>query len=184
MSAATVPPDNFQQALALLESGQIVHAQAGFEDILRKQPRHADALHLLGLIAARSNDPKKAVVLIGKSIQIDPSNPVAYLNRGAVLQELEQWEEALASYEQALALHPAFAAVYFNRGNALQNLQRLDEALASYNQAIAIQPDYHDAWLNRGNLLVRLKQWDGALASYNRAIVVKMFCLGVECETH
>jgi len=173
MNAAAAPPDNFQHALALLEGGQIVQAQAAFEDILRKQPRHADALHLLGLIAARSNDPKKAAALIGKSIQIDPSNPVAYLNRGAVLQELGQWEEALASYEQALALHSAFAAVYFNRGNALQSLQRMDEALASYNQAIAIQPDYHDAWLNRGNLLVRLKQWDGALASYNRAIVVK-----------
>jgi len=173
MNAAAVPPDNFQQALALLESGEVMHAQAAFEEILRKQPRHADALHLLGLIAAQSNDPKKAAVLIGKSIHIDSSNPVAYLNRGAILQELEQWEEALASYEQALALHPAFAAVYFNRGNALQSLQRLDEALASYNQAIAIQPDYHDAWLNRGNLLVRLKQWDGALASYNRAIVVR-----------
>src|SRR3984885_10614001 len=154
MNAAAVPSDNFQQALALLESGRIAHAQAAFEEILRKQPRHADALHLLGLIAARSNDPKKAAVLIGKSVQMDPGNPVAYLNRGAVLQELEQWEEALASYEQALALHPAFAAVYFN-------------------QAIAIQPDYHDAWLNRGNLLVGLKQWDGALASYNRAIVIK-----------
>jgi tetratricopeptide (TPR) repeat protein len=173
MNAAAVPSDNFQQALALLESGRIAHAQAAFEEILRKQPRHADALHLLGLIAARSNDPKKAAVLIGKSVQMDPGNPVAYLNRGAVLQELEQWEEALASYEQALALHPAFAAVYFNRGNALQSLQRMDEALASYNQAIAIQPDYHDAWLNRGNLLVGLKQWDGALASYNRAIVIK-----------
>jgi tetratricopeptide (TPR) repeat protein len=173
MNAAAAPPDNFQQALALLESGRIAHAEAAFEEILRKQPRHADALHLLGLIAARSNDPKKAAVLIGKSVQIDASNPVAYLNRGAVLQELEQWEEALASYEQALALHPAFAAVYFNRGNALQSLQRLDEALASYNQAIAIQPDYHDAWLNRGNALVSLKQWDAALASYNRAIVVR-----------
>jgi tetratricopeptide (TPR) repeat protein len=173
MNAAAVPPDNFQHALALLESGRIAHAQAAFEEILRKQPRHADALHLLGLIAARSNDPKKAAVLIGKSVQIDASNPVAYLNRGAVLQELELWEEALGSYEQALALHPAFAAVYFNRGNALQSLQRLDEALASYNQAIAIQPYYHDAWLNRGNLLVGLKQWDGALASYNRAIVVR-----------
>jgi Flp pilus assembly protein TadD len=173
MNASAAPPDNFQQALALLESGRIVYAQAAFEEILRKQPRHADALHLLGLIAARSNDPKKAAVLIGKSIQIDPSNPVAYLNRGAVLQELEQWEEALASYEQALALHPAFAAVYFNRGNALQNLQRLDEALASYNQAIAIQPDYHDAWLNRGNVLKELNRLDEARASYDRAIAIQ-----------
>src|SRR6202041_3968187 len=115
MNAAAAPPDDFQQALALLESDRILHAQAAFEEILRKQPRHADALHLLGLIAARSNDPKKAAVLIGKSVQMDPGNPVAYLNRGAVLQELEQWEEAFASYKQALTIHPDFAAVYFNR---------------------------------------------------------------------
>ncbi len=173
MNAAAVPSDDFQQALALLESGQVARAQTAYEEILKKQPRHADALHLLGLIAARANDPKKAAVLIGKAIQIDPSNPVAYFNRGAALQQLEQWDAALASYDRAITLHPGFAAVYFNRANVLQSLQRFEEALAGYNQAIAIQPDQHDAWLNRGNVLARLRRWDAALASYNRAIVIK-----------
>jgi tetratricopeptide (TPR) repeat protein len=171
----TVAPqsEEFQQALALHESGQIARAQAMYEAILKKQPKHADALHLLGLMAARGNDPKRAAVLIGKAIQADPGNPVAYFNRGSVLQQLKQWDAALDSFDKAIGMHPEFAAVYFSRGNVLQDLRRFEEALQSYNQAIAIQPDFDDACLNRGNLLAKLRQWDAALASYDQAIAIR-----------
>ena len=65
-------------------------------------------------------------------------------------QDLKRLEEALASYDKALALKPDFAEAYNNRGNALKELKRLDEALASYDRALAIKPDYAGA-LQSGN---------------------------------
>jgi tetratricopeptide (TPR) repeat protein len=172
----------FQEALALLESGQSARAQALCEDILKRQPRHAQSLHLLGLMAAKANDSKRAAVLIGKSIKIDPHNAVAYLNRGSALLLLDRSDAALDDYAKAIELDPAFAAAYFSRARALQHLRRLDDSLASYDQGIAIQPQDADAWLNRGNLLAALRRWDAALVSYNRSIAIRPDLAAAYCN--
>ena len=68
----------------------------------------------------------------------------------AALQELKRFEEAVASYDRAIALKPGYAGTFFNRGNALHELKRFDEALASYDHAITLKPDYAEAFNNRG----------------------------------
>jgi len=104
---------------------------------------------------------------------LKPDFADAYYNQGNALKELKRLDEALASYDKALALKPDYADAYNNRGNALQDLKRLDEALASYDKALALKPDYADAYNNRGNALRELKRLDEALASYDKALSLK-----------
>ena len=87
--------------------------------------------------------------------------------------ELKRLDEALASYDKAIALKPDYAEAFNNRGIALKELKRLDEALASYDKAIALKPGYADAFNNRGNALKELKLFDEALASFDKAIALK-----------
>jgi Flp pilus assembly protein TadD len=92
----------------------------------------------------------------------------------AVVQtRLGRRNDALASYERALAMRPDHAAALNNRGVVLQELKRFDEALASYDKAIAVDPDYTDILYNRGSTLWELKRFDEALASYDRALAVR-----------
>ena len=56
-------------------------------------------------------------------------------NRGNALWQLKRFEEALASFDKALAIKPDFAEAPNNRGNALLELKRAGEALASYDKA-------------------------------------------------
>ena len=49
-------------------------------------------------------------------------------------------DEALASFDKALAIKPDFAEALNGRGDALKELLRFDEALASFDQAIAAKP--------------------------------------------
>jgi tetratricopeptide (TPR) repeat protein len=49
-------------------------------------------------------------------------------------------DEALASYDRALAVRPQYAEALSNRGITLQNLKRFDEALVSYDRALAVRP--------------------------------------------
>jgi tetratricopeptide (TPR) repeat protein len=163
----------FQKALGLLQQGQPIKAQALCEEILNLQPRHFEALHLLGVIAYQTKDHQKAIELIGKAIEINPGNPVFYSNHGIALQELKKLEEALASYNQAIAIKPDYADAHFNRGVVLKELKQLDASIASYEQAIAFKPDYAEAYFNRGNVLQELKQWDKAVSSYNKAVMLK-----------
>ena len=57
----------------------------------------------------------------------------------------DRFEEALASYDRAIALRPDYAEALTNRGVTLHDLKRFDEALASYARAIACAPDYAEA---------------------------------------
>jgi len=163
----------YQQALAFHQRGQLSQAQVLYDDILRIQPRHAGALHLLGVIAYQTKNHHRAAELIGKAIDIDPGNATYYYNRGNALQELKQFDAAIASYDKAVAIEPNHADAYCNRGNALQELRQFDVALASYDKAIGIKPDYADAYCNRGNALQELRQFDAAVASYDKAIAIK-----------
>ena len=89
------------------------------------------------------------------------------------MQDLGRFDEAVISYDQAIALKPGLAEAYNNRGNALQNLKRFDEAVASYDKAAMLKPDYIEAYYNRGNAQQSLMRFEAALASFDKAITLK-----------
>jgi tetratricopeptide (TPR) repeat protein len=102
-----------------------------------------------------------------------PNSAEVHNNRGAILQMMKRYDEALASYDRAIALKPDYANSHFNRGTALKQLNRFDEALASYDKAIALNPGQAEAHNNRGALLQQMRRFNEAIASYDRAIAAK-----------
>jgi len=89
-----------------------------------------------------------------------------------VLAALGRHEEALTSYERALALKPDYAEALHNRGNTLVALDRLNEALKSFEQAIVLRPNQPAALLNRAQVLQRLERTREALASFDLALAL------------
>jgi tetratricopeptide (TPR) repeat protein len=166
-------PAKLRQAFALHQQGQLLGAQTLYVEILRTQPLHFDALHLLGMVALQSGDAGRAAELIGKALDVDPNNAAACSNRGLALSALNQPEAALASYERAITIKPDYAAAYLNRANTLIALRRWDAALSSCNRALAIRADYSEAYCSRGVALQGLQRLDAALASFEQAIALK-----------
>ena len=149
----------FQQGISLHQQGGLAQAKTIYEQVLAKQPKHFDALHMLGVIAAQTNNHALAVELMGKAIEINPNSASAYSNRGLALQDLKRTDEALASYDKAIALKPDYAEAFNNRGIALQDLKRLDEALASYDKAVALKPDYEFVFGMKLHTQMNLCDW-------------------------
>jgi len=54
---------------------------------------------------------------------------------------LKRFDEALASFDRALALRPNYVEALINRGVTLHALARYQDALASYDAAVALWPD-------------------------------------------
>ncbi|MCC5666283.1 tetratricopeptide repeat protein [Nostoc sp. CHAB 5784] len=92
---------------------------------------------------------------------------------GRLLDSADEFEAAIASYDQALKFKPDYHYAWYNRGNALRNLGRTEEAIASYDQALKFKPDDHYAWNNRGNALRNLGRTEEAIASYDQALKFK-----------
>ena len=76
---------------------------------------------------------------------------------GLRLQNLNRYEEALASYDMAIKHDPTDSDVYNNRGVCLKQLNRLDETLASFDMALKHNPNHEKAINNRKLLLEKLK---------------------------
>jgi tetratricopeptide (TPR) repeat protein len=162
-----------QAGLAMQRQGLYAEAAAEYQEVLRAQPRHAGALHLLGLIAAQTGDPSRAVELIGRALRVDPHNAAAHGNLGLAQQQCGDLAGALASLDRAVQLNAGFAEAWCNRGNVLRELGRGDAALASYDEAIRRKPTLAQAHSNRGTVLNESGQLQAALASYDRAIALQ-----------
>ena len=59
----------FDQALALHKHGQFAQARELYLQLLKAQPRHSDALHLMGVLAYQTQNPTLAVELIDQSLK-------------------------------------------------------------------------------------------------------------------
>jgi len=164
----------------LLKRGQVLHQSGELEQakevylrVLTKRPKHFDALHLLGVIAAQTGDAKQAAELIGMAIKQNLGHAAAHYNLGNSLKKLDRIREALVCYDNALSIAPNLAEAQNAKAGALKELGCLDEALVCYEKAIETKPAYADAWMNRGVLLNELRRSDDAVKSYSCAVALK-----------
>ncbi len=148
-------------------------AERRYRHVLAVDPRHADALHLLGVVAHQGGRNDLAVDLIGKAIGITGTVAGYHSNLGNVLKELGRLDDAVAAYTTAICCKPDFADAYFNLGIALTILGRPEDAVAAYRTAIRCKPDYAQAHANMGTALTALGRPDDAIAACDTAIRCK-----------
>jgi predicted TPR repeat methyltransferase len=162
-----------RHAVSLHQQGRLEQAQDLYRQVLEREPRQFDALHLSGVIERQRGDPARAAGLIREALRVDASQARAHCNLGAALQDLGQVEAALDSYETALRLDPRYALAWNNRGNSLRRLGRLAEALDSYERALALQAHYPEAWCHRAIVLNDLGRHADAAASAEQAFAAR-----------
>ncbi|MBO0718127.1 MAG: tetratricopeptide repeat protein, partial [Rhizobiales bacterium] len=96
----------------------------------------------------------------------------ALSNFGMALTAFGRTQEALESYNKALALQPDFPEALLNRGLIFHDLKEYGKALKNFDKALALRRGYPDAWFNRGNTLLDMGRCEEAVASYQRALAV------------
>src|SRR5579871_511549 len=117
----------FDQALAFHRAGLLVEAEQLYRRVLDHQAGSFDCQHLLGVIAYQRGDNLAALRQIDAALKINSRVADAHLNRGNVLKKLKRFDEALASYDKAIALRGEHDAALLNcRGSVLRDLARLD----------------------------------------------------------
>jgi predicted O-linked N-acetylglucosamine transferase (SPINDLY family) len=163
---------SFDLAVQHHQSGQLAEAEVLYRQILAVQPEHADALHMLGVIAHQAGQVDAAAQLIRQALSLAPQNPMAHCNLGLVCRMRGNREEAVACYERALQLKPDYAEAHNNLGISLVELGRLDDAIDAFRRALELKPNYPDALVNLGNALGDCGQLDEAVAVYHRALAL------------
>jgi tetratricopeptide (TPR) repeat protein/SAM-dependent methyltransferase len=167
MAAVT---ESLHRAIRHHEAGQIDEAEALYREIIRVDPGHADALHLLGVAAHQKSDHPAGLHFIRQAIAKSGGTALYYSNLGACYRGLNRIDEAIAAFREAVRLQPALIGARYNLAMALEAAGRPDEALKAYDEVLRLNSGYVEALNNRGGLLSSLGRTEEAIQSYRRAV--------------
>lgn len=169
-----MPPVTIPQAVELAlqhhEAGRLSEAEAIYRQILIVQPQHAEAHHLIGVIAHQRGQEEVAVKWISRAIEFGVDSAVAHSNLGEAYRALGRLDEALAAYSHALQLKPDLAVGHFNMGVTLCMMGGMDKAAVSFQRVVELDPGYADAHRNLGFCLEKRGNFAGAIESYRRSL--------------
>jgi tetratricopeptide (TPR) repeat protein len=155
------------------QAGRLAEAEACYRRVPAGQPGHADALHLLGIIAQQRGRHDLAIEWINQAIKHNEHSAAYLCSLGISLNQLGKFDEAIIAYRQAIRIKPDFANAYSNLAGVLRSQGKIDEAITAYHHVIKIKPDLAEAFANLGNALSDQGDFDGAVAAYRRAVRLK-----------
>ncbi len=134
----------YLSAVSHHRAGQLAQAESLYQQVLNANPRHADALHMLGLVYYQTDRAEQAVTLISQALAINPKN-TDYLNHYALsLRAANQPEAAIKSLQQAVLLQPKDLDLQFNLANTLLSINRFEEAAGYYRRILRVMPKNED----------------------------------------
>lgn len=165
-------PDPLREAQALHRTGKHDLAMQRYVAILQKDPGNADALYYVAVMALQEGQIAEGMKVIRRALEV--GKPQARLHNllGQAHLRLNQDEDALRAFGEAIETDPAFPDAHGNRGALLAEMGRLPQALADLERAVKLRPDNATDLCNYGGVLSDLGRPEEALASLDRAIAL------------
>ncbi|MBK8208714.1 MAG: tetratricopeptide repeat protein [Rhodospirillales bacterium] len=167
-SAAT--PRLLADAVQRHREGRLAEAAELYRRILALQPKHPDALHLLGLVEHARGAHADSLKLIERAIAINGRIAAFHTARGTVLAALGRGEAAFQALTRALALEPRNPEALNTLGNLRLSSGDAVAAEDAYRQALAAKPEYAEALSNLGSALRAQGRLADAEAALREAI--------------
>lgn len=135
-------------------------------------PDNRELLVQAGILQAQRGDHAAAEAWLRKALTKAPTEALTYERLAAAQRWAGRYEEALATYQQALTLNPQFGQARLGVGNVYVDLGRYRDALEQY-RIVALQPD-PDKWVQAhrysGTIYLRL----GNLGAAERAAAAEL----------
>lgn len=163
----------FAIAMTHHRAGRLDEAERAYRGILDLEPRHPDALHLLGVLAHQSGRHALACDLIRAAIAQNARTPSFHNNLGNALKARGALAEAVGAYRQALAIKPDYPEAHYNLGVTLHAQGDGEEAIDSYRRALSLRANHPESHYALANALASRGALEEAIACYRRALELR-----------
>jgi tetratricopeptide (TPR) repeat protein len=161
--------DAARQALAARD---FPRAHALCIDCLQRQPASAEALFLLGVLAAEHENFAKAITVIDRALALDPENAEFHAQRARCLLPLQRPRDALEAARRGLVCGPRDALTFDTLAVALTRAGAQDEAVAPFREACRLAPAISGYRYNLGAALQFVGAFAGAEAAYRATLEI------------
>jgi predicted O-linked N-acetylglucosamine transferase (SPINDLY family) len=154
-------------------AGRLAEAEKLYRQILSIAPNHADAAHLLGVLACQVRQFDAAIALMSQAVSLMPRHPVFRSNLGEACRQAGQLDRAEAELRQAVEIDPSMQDARTNLATVQMAREQWEEALATLAPVVRKAPGNAVAWRLSGDALTGLKRPVEAMEHYRRALALK-----------
>ncbi|HWK45706.1 MAG TPA: sulfotransferase [Stellaceae bacterium] len=165
-------PDAVGRAYAHWNAGQADQADLFCRRVLAARPGHADALHLLGLMAHARGNLDRAIAHLRQACRAPRAPAVYSSNLAEMYRQKGLLAEGEAAARRAVATDPTLISGWNNLGIVLQEAGKLEQSLDCLERVVALKPDWAEAHNNLANTFRRLDRLDRAEWHYGQALVL------------
>ena len=160
------------RALDLHKQGKLEEAKKIYNGLLKKDSNNFELLNLLGIVALQLKNYRKAIIIINRAININPSHHALYNNLGVIYKELEEYDDAIKNFKKAFELNPNYAEALCNLGVIYVTLKKYNEAHAYYKNCLRINPNYSEGYNNLGLLFHKTNNFEKAIDNFNISLKI------------
>jgi tetratricopeptide (TPR) repeat protein len=150
-------PD-MKEALDLHKAGKVKEALDLYSDVIKKNPRSAEAFNWRGMAYDDLGQLDKALADYSKAIDLNPDYADAYNNRGEIYRKQKKYAEAMANYKKAAQLEKGFAEAHYNMALIFELQKHYDQAAAQYGLYLRLRPNAPDKQQVAGKIQMLRRQ--------------------------
>lgn len=118
---------------------------AKLDDLVKKQPKQADAHYARGWVLSRLDRGDEAVAAYDKAFALDKRLADAAYNAGVVLARAGKQKDAVARFDKALAADPKHVDAAYNAGQGYYDLKQFAKAAERWSAAQKLAPEDFNA---------------------------------------
>ena len=141
MRSLIAPKSVFDEAIGLINSGDLASAEARCRSALETYPRDVNMLALLGALLVKLNRAADAERTLLQAIADAPTFAKPHEDLGHLLVQQDRAAEALPYLERATHLDPKLEKAWFTLGKALAMLGRGAEADQAFERCFELSPE-------------------------------------------
>src|SRR5580658_10607755 len=113
---------------------------------------------------------KEALRELNTAIEGGEESAEIFAAKGHIQFELEQYDDAIKTYEKLLNLAPRHATANFNLGICYEKLGRWQEATDAFTKALEVDPQREEAQLGLGICLLHQEKPEPAIGYFEKVL--------------
>lgn len=146
------------------------NAKSQFYECLKLDPEDYSALYNSINCYVYLDDPKGAIVFLNEFLETNPYCEIAWHQLGLQYSDLEDYKNALTSFDFAIISDDTFVGAYIEKAKVLEKFKRYEEAIELYTLTLSLEDPTSYAYLRIGKCYEKLQRRDKALVFFNKAV--------------
>ncbi len=162
--------ERVQTALRLQKNNKIRESGKIYEEILQKDPRQSDALHLSGLIFYHDKDYDEAERRIRIALDVKPDDTVYLNSLAAVLREAGKLDEAVECLTSLLQNSSSYVAPLLSIAKLYKQQARYSDAVLMLKKALHHESENLELLEEYGYNLSQIGQYDQSNQAFQKIL--------------